>query len=1566
MLKTGTMILSAAVLLLRGPSLLAQIPAFPGAEGFGAYANGGRGGDVYYVNNLNTSGTGSFADAIATVPTAGRTIVFAISGYIHVNKTSLAKNKVTIAGQTAPGDGIGFKDGPFFINASDVIIRHARYRYGRQTAGGDCIDLGNGVTNVMLDHICVEFSTDENLSSFEQNPRPDLVSFQWSLNAWGLESHSCGGLWDLGRVTTHHTLWAHNHTRNPKARPDGLLDWLNNVTFDWDIGFILGDSTTPASWKANVRGNYFVCPPGNTRSVALEKASIDRNGTYNFTLHVSTNLFDKNGDGVVNGSDYGYGIASGSYQVSNAPIVVAGAQLPVAMDLPLTAYKKIVSQAGPLRMDALASISLRDEVDTILINNLVTQKRNHVSNQSGTGASNGGMGYLNSTTPPADTDRDGMPDHWETTLGWNAASDDHNTALANSGGYVTGLTFFPPNTPTGYTRLEEYLHFLTLPHATIPKNTAAGATSVSVDLRRYTSGFSKAPVTLTFSGVTNGTVALQPDGFTAVFTPTLDFSGRARFNFTVTDGDGSTWTQTFAVLVSSTSLPRDLKWKGDGSANRWNTNAPNFLLGTNLTAFVPGDNARFDDSGSNSPAVSLSVSLASGEIEVAAAQDYTISGAGALGGTMSLVKNGSGTLVLGTANSYSGGTDLNDGLLVLSNSTTAAGSGAINFSGGDLSLVASGGPATYNNPIALNAPGTIFIPGSGNWNQAWGGAVTGSETLTLDLPSGGQISPRSGMTLSGFSGTILQNGQGTLRWYGGVGSSSTAFDLGANGSMITRDGGTITLGSLAGGPASSLRGAASTATLSTYVIGQKTSSIFQGGITDGSVSGSPVATAITKLGSTTLTLTGTNSHTGNTLVGAGTLRVMGQHGPSAVVVSNSATLAGSGVVGGLTTVNSGGGIAPGSNGVGTLTFTNSLTLNTPTLQFDLSSSPAGNNDRIALQGGLLTMSGAQNFQFTLTDGQLSAGTYTLMDGGTNTSASSVSFAHNLPTDSRQSFALQRPASGNGQCYVRLVVTGDPTTLVWRGLVNTNWDLASSNWLNGATADRFVPFDGVRFDDTGAAAPLINMSSNVNPAYIAVTASTTRTFAGAGSLAGSGILTKAGAGMFVLSTTNSSYTGSIILAGGSLNLTAGATLGTGNLTVLGGATLNLPPSSPAYFYGGAITIPAGHSGTIYSPGLANGLDGPLISGGSDATLFLSGGVSFRQTNSTQFDGFKGTIHILPGATLRFSSDSSGNTFGSLNPTFVINGSLRPRNAGNTIRLGALSGSGSIEGPQSSAGAGNTTYLIDGNNLDVTFSGNISSNNAVAGTAVVLDKVGTGRLTLNGSSTFTGGTTVEAGSLFVNNPSGSGTGTGDLSIAGGATLGGTGYIGSATTLDDYAVLSPGIGVGTLTFNSDLSLGEFSVLEFELGASSDRVVANGALTLAGVLNVTAAAGFGPGLYTLFSYNPAKTFNYSGLDFGTLPAGFRYAIDTTLPGQVKLVVSPTTPPSFRGISMSGGQLIISGMGGTPGGNYFLRGSTNLDIPVGNWPRLATNQFDARGNLFWSTRPAPDTPCRFYQIEVP
>ncbi|MBC8095774.1 MAG: hypothetical protein H7Y43_08170 [Akkermansiaceae bacterium] len=552
---------SLAALWSTTPSF-AQLPAFPGAQGAGAFAKGGRGGDVYHVINLNSSGAGSLAEGLNTAPSIGRTIVFDVSGYIHISGTlTLNKSKVTIAGQTAPGDGIGVKDGTFRLVRSDCIIRHVRFRDGNSA---DAINVDGTATNTIFDHVDALLSNDENFSSF--NTPPENLTFQWSINGWGMETHSAGGLWDQRHATAHHTLWSHNHTRNPKARPDGCLDWINNVTFDWDIGFIMGDSDTPANWKANVRGCYFICPPGNIRSVALQSASLGRNGVPNFSLYVDNNRMDDNGNGVLdfNSAKTGFALASGAYARSSTPFPNNG--IPVTIDDPLTAYKKVVSAVGPLRLEADPAKPLRDELNTILVRNVVTQRRHHVSSPAGTGAANGGFGFLNSTPAPTDTDRDGMPDFWETLTGGNPSVADNN-AQVPAGAYI-------PSSPAGYTRLEEYLHFLAIPHAVLPLNGF-----VDVDLRKFTSGFTKSPV-FTLSNVQNGSAVLQANGFTARFTPTAGFSGRGRFDFKVTDSEGSTWTQTFAALAKSTPTTLPSPWKTQDVGAVGATGSATFANGT--------------------------------------------------------------------------------------------------------------------------------------------------------------------------------------------------------------------------------------------------------------------------------------------------------------------------------------------------------------------------------------------------------------------------------------------------------------------------------------------------------------------------------------------------------------------------------------------------------------------------------------------------------------------------------------------------------------------------------------------------------------------------------------------------------------------------------------------------------------------------------------------------------------------------------------------------------------------------------------------------------------------------
>lgn len=568
-----------AVSLLAG-TVSAQIPAFPGAEGFGAHATGGRGGDVYYVTNLNSSGAGSLRYGVENAPSSGRTILFAVSGYIPISNNSdtgdktvrIVQNKVTIAGQTAPGGGIGLKDGRILVTGNNSIIRNIRIRHGSAGGAGDCVNIDDTGHDTILDHVSMQFSTDEIFSMFDSNPADD-ITMQSSIAGWALESHSKGGLWDVQDATCVDSLWAHNTDRNPKARPWGLLEWVNNVTLDYGVGFQMGSTTTPANYKANVIGNYFVHSRYGDSSLALEQARIDRNGNPNFFLWLDDCLHDSNIEnypsesGVLNGTDKGWSIVEGSAWVSGnsysegdyvyvketGPHAGSSGNVALTIDDPLTALKKVVSDAGAVRLDAAFSGDVHDEVDALLMDDVINQRRRQINGEYNLPVSNSGFGTLSSSPAPDDSELDGMPDDWENALGWNPVLDDHNTVFGSTAG-----TFFPAGTPVGYTYLEEYLHFKSVPHIFIGKNTVENPSSFTTDLRKFTSGFSSSPA-FSISGVYGGTVAQfasngttpSSSGPIVEFTPTQDTHGRAGFQFTVTDSQGSSWTRQFAILVTT-------------------------------------------------------------------------------------------------------------------------------------------------------------------------------------------------------------------------------------------------------------------------------------------------------------------------------------------------------------------------------------------------------------------------------------------------------------------------------------------------------------------------------------------------------------------------------------------------------------------------------------------------------------------------------------------------------------------------------------------------------------------------------------------------------------------------------------------------------------------------------------------------------------------------------------------------------------------------------------------------------------------------------------------------------
>jgi hypothetical protein len=432
----------------------AQQKAFPQAEGFGAAAVGGRGGDVYHVTSLgDTSTPGTLRHGIDTAPSSGRTILFDVGGWINLtSKLGIVKEKhnITIAGQTAPGGGIGVRGNQFSVGGSDIIIRHMRFRPGKSVGRVDSLSVSSG-HDLIFDHVSAGFSYDENASAngLERHGISDFT-VQYSSVAYGLESHSAGSLiQNADNLSYHHNLYAHNHTRNPKARVEGNgLDWINNVVYDYDNGFIAGDSdTTSYFWTVNVDGNYFITGPGDTG-----RPMVSNGRSWNYGLYFGTNAYDNDGDtthdGVVytgNGVD-GTGLegaVSGTYTWVDTPYATPGVWQDAS---PQAAYERVLSEFG-------ATPWQRDEVDQRLHDDVVNRTGSLISRESDlAGIGDGGFGVLAAGVAPTDTDRDGMPDAWEMKHGTRVD-------VANNNGDFDS---------DGYTDLEEYLNDLGAFKATGP------------------------------------------------------------------------------------------------------------------------------------------------------------------------------------------------------------------------------------------------------------------------------------------------------------------------------------------------------------------------------------------------------------------------------------------------------------------------------------------------------------------------------------------------------------------------------------------------------------------------------------------------------------------------------------------------------------------------------------------------------------------------------------------------------------------------------------------------------------------------------------------------------------------------------------------------------------------------------------------------------------------------------------------------------------------------------------------------------------------------------------------
>jgi|GEM_PF-823349 len=446
---------------------VAQQIAFPTAEGGGRNALGARGGQIYYVTNLNNSGAGSLRDAVSA---GNRTILFKTSGTIFLQSPIvLLYDNVTIAGQTAPGDGICLANYGLNIRANDIIIRHLRSRPGDViTVPGDSSKMvdamynsfGNPITNpfrnIIVDHCSLSWSTDEAASFYA------IADFtlQWSIISESLyraahpkpTPHGYGGIWGGQNASFHHNLLASHSNRNPRfsgsennGQPElEYVDFRNNVIFNWYGGTYGG-----IGGHQNMVNNYYKSGPAtagtfrkrrilsysNTTAIPDGKFYINGNYVYGFS-DVTTDNWE--------GVELASGILIDSVQV-NSPFTHS----PVETQSAEEAYTSVLGNAG-------AFLPRRDTVDRRVVKEVSTGVATYsdtsfsvsgmVSPSGIIDSQNtvGGWPALSSTLYPNDSDNDGLPDWWEAKQNGNTT----DSTSVNRNNYDSD----------GYTFLERYIN----------------------------------------------------------------------------------------------------------------------------------------------------------------------------------------------------------------------------------------------------------------------------------------------------------------------------------------------------------------------------------------------------------------------------------------------------------------------------------------------------------------------------------------------------------------------------------------------------------------------------------------------------------------------------------------------------------------------------------------------------------------------------------------------------------------------------------------------------------------------------------------------------------------------------------------------------------------------------------------------------------------------------------------------------------------------------------------------------------------------------------------------------
>jgi hypothetical protein len=409
--------------------------AFPGAEGFGKYTTGGRGGKVKVVTNLNDDGPGSLREAVNGKQP--KIVVFAVAGTIHLQTKLNISANTTIAGQTAPGGGICIADQPVNLGGDNIIIRYVRIRMGDRFqnrtqvhgSGHDDALSGIGKKNIIIDHCSLSWSTDEVMSIYagdsttlQWNIMSEPLNYSWHFETGDkdFENHGYGGIWGGRHLSAHHNLIAHAISRTPRFggvrnHPTELVDYRNNVIYNWKHNNVYGGE----GGSYNVVGNYYKYGPGTNKNVQSRIVNPSRNKDIAYGKYfVDGNYVDGSPENTANNTLGVHLDKDAGVEVSSVLVSTAFGGIEIPKQSARDAWEEIQQHAG-------ASLPARDTLDIRILNDVKNRTGGTIDVQGGYPH---GTPYeqtvnawpaLKEGTAPADSDQDGMPDEWERKNGLN-------------------------------------------------------------------------------------------------------------------------------------------------------------------------------------------------------------------------------------------------------------------------------------------------------------------------------------------------------------------------------------------------------------------------------------------------------------------------------------------------------------------------------------------------------------------------------------------------------------------------------------------------------------------------------------------------------------------------------------------------------------------------------------------------------------------------------------------------------------------------------------------------------------------------------------------------------------------------------------------------------------------------------------------------------------------------------------------------------------------------------------------------------------------------------------------